>query len=643
VHLYAIAAGIPAISEQLLAERLAGFGREFSLDAASAWSVRSSRGGLVAAGMHHGPDRAGRRRYLAREHSTLTWFDGLPVETAGRFAGTDAAALAAHWEDLGETLEGQFNAVRLDLRDERAELLLDTLGLVPIFKASCGGGVLVSNSATLIAQLLELGSPDPLGVSTFMGLGWAAGGRTLTRGVEALGGGALHTLRGGELRAVQRFGPHTIPAAGRERVATAEIVSRLTALTRRAIEGAERVSCAITGGHDTRVLIGLLQAIGENACCYYTDGRPGDIDVAIACELAERLGLAHVVVSHDLSGADTDWVQAAARFVLQNDGRSSLLQLSDYVDLADEHPPLGVKLWGVGGEIGRSGTGGLISIATNTPFVRSSRAAQRRLLAMKVRDEAGLMTAEARHEVDAYVQRFAAERLAEGWRAAELQEAFYVFERLGRWGATGPRRTAGTDDLFSPFCSRAFIDYCFSLDTRERFVGASHHRILSELSPLLRDHRYDIPSRPQRPWLAPALAGAELANVLVGRLGLRSPSSAGADAGEAQAHPVYRFPHEWFEGRLGLLRELLSTPDSELWSYISRERLRALLEGEEAERARHQEGLLRAATLCWYFHGPAPDTRLPFADEHDRRNGAAAPGSAGDLLGARGMSSSSSG
>jgi asparagine synthase (glutamine-hydrolysing) len=636
LHLYAISAGIPALSERRLIESLTRLSREFSLDQATAWSAGSARRGIVAAGVHHGRERSGARHYIARSGSRLTWFDGLPVETAGRFSGCDARALAAHWEGIEGALEGQFNAVRLDLEAERAELLLDTLGLAPLFAASHAGGTLVSNSATLIAELLDLHSPDPLGVSSFMGLGWAAGHRTLTAGITVLRGGATHTLHAGRLESRYGFGPQTLIRAPRERLDGREIAEALTRLTARATEDVERVSCAVTGGHDTRVLVGLMQATGRSAC-YYTDGRPGDVDVVIAGELTQRLGVTHMVVSHDLEGADLDWVRAAARFVLQNDGRSSLLQLADYIDLADEHPQLGVKLWGVGGEIGRSGTGGLISIATNTPLLRLSVAAQRRLLAMKVHDGAGLMTADALALVGAHIQRFIDERLEEGWRPAELQEAFYVFERVGQWGATGPRRTAGTDDLFSPFCSRPFIDYCFSLSSRERFIGASHHRILSELSPQLRDHRYDIPSRPQRKWLAPVLATGELTRLVQGRMRAPWRSAPEADAGQAQVRPVYPFAHRWFEGRLEVMRELLGSRDSELWDYISRQRLQALLEGGEAQRARHQEELLRAATLAWYFHGPAPDNRLPSADGPDRLDRAAAPGSAGDLLGAGGL------
>ncbi len=61
------------------------------------------------------------------------------------------------------------------------------------------------------------------------------------------------------------------------------------------------------------------------------------------------------------------------------------------------------------------------------------------------------------------------------------------------------------------------------------------------------------------------------------------------------------------------MRDLFSTPSSDLWSYISRPKLEGLLDGSESERARHQEQLLRATTVFWHFHGiePSPAREQP--------------------------------
>lgn len=605
MHLYAITLNLPALSERRLANEVSAVGESFALDTSTAWTARSHSGLIVAAGIHHGQGRCGPRRYLARDATHVTWFDGLPVESADRFRGYDAEALAANWQQLEGCLEGQFNAVRLDLQDERAEVLMDTLGLVQVFAARKDHGWLISNSATLIASAHALRSPDPLGVSSFLGLGWAAGDRILTRGAHVLCGGARHTLSTDGLATCRSFGPETIPKRKGERLDARDLAESLTSLTASAVHGMDRVGCALTAGRDTRVLAALLRATGQDAL-YFTGGTADQPDVVIAREIAQRLGLDHEVVCHDPNSASRDWTEAAEQFVRQNDGLVSLLQLGEHIDLSVERPPLGVKLGGVGGEIGRCGTGELTAVATNVPLLRSSVRVQRKLLAMKARNEGGLMTPDADAELANYLDRFREQRLDEGWRRHELQEAFYTFERVGRWGASG-RRMAGTDDAFLPLCSRRFIDYCFSLSAGERFIEAPHYRLLSELSPTLRDHRFETPLLPQRSWLAPLLATRKLTHAL--RQRMRAPgASESVDAQmPAPVRPAYPFQHAWFEARLDLVRELFSVQGSELWQFVSKPRIEALLDGSEADRARDQEALLRATTVFWHFHGPKPD------------------------------------
>lgn len=481
MHLYAIAVNAPTLSQERLGAELDVVGKSFALDPATAWSACSHGGAITAVGVHHAPERCGPRRYLTRDATQATWFDGLPVERSDRFRGCDAEALGANWSTLESCLEGQFNAVRLDFPGERAEVLLDTLGLVQVFVARDGDGWLISNSANLIASTLELRAPDPLGVSSFLGLGWAADDRTLTSGVRILCGGARHCFSSDGHVTRRHFGPQTIPQRDGEHFEAGDVADSLTSLTASAVRDMDRVGCALTAGRDTRMLAALLRATGEDAL-YFTGGTAEHPDVVIACEIAQGLGLRHEVVCHDPNGASRDWTDAAIQFVRQNDGLVSLKQIGDYIDLSVERPPLGVKLGGVGGEIGRCGTGQLTAIATNVPFLRASVRAQRKLLAMKARNDGGLMTADSTQELGRYLDVFREQRLGEGWRPQELQEAFYTFERVGRWGASG-RRMAGTDDAFLPLCSRAFIDYCFSLAAAERYIEAPHYRLLSDSHP----------------------------------------------------------------------------------------------------------------------------------------------------------------
>ncbi|MBA3808840.1 MAG: hypothetical protein H0X28_10680 [Solirubrobacterales bacterium] len=605
MHLYAIAANLPSASARRLAHELRHLGAEFGLDGETLWSTSSRSGALAAGGIHHSAARCAPRVYLSQTEGVLTWFDGLPVSTRPGQNAHDARELAGSWESVGEELEGQFSVARLALEHERAEIVTDALGVAQVFCARHQGGVLVSNSATLIAAVLDLHVPDPLGVCSFLGLGWAAGASTLNGGIEVLCGGSRHIIEHSGLRTHQSFGPRTIPAKRGRAIPPAELAERMTTITGNAVAGMPRVGCALTGGRDTRVMVALLRAAGEEAL-YFTGGEPTSPDVVIATELAEMLGLQHELVQHDPASSAVDWTEAASRFVAQNDGLASLLQLPDYIELPACPPPLGVKLWGVGGEIGRTGTGFLTAIATNAPLLQRSNRIQRKLLGVKSRDDGGVMTREARHELARYLDRFHRERLEEGWTPDEIQEAFYTFERVGRWGGTGPRRMAATDDIFGPFVSRLFIDYCYSLSSKERYVEAAHYRLLSEISASLRDHRYDTPFPTPRPWLAPALATRQLAIAIRKRLRDRRRADSLGGPSSGAPDPEYPFQHAWLEARLPLIRDIFSTAESPLWDYVSRPRIEHLLNGSEAERAHHQEGLLRALSIFWHFHGPRP-------------------------------------
>ena len=614
LHLYAIASGPSRLTEDDLSTALSDLGHDFELDPGTAWSVSAAGGELLAAGIHHAPERCGSHRYVASSERMLTWYDGWPVARDGGTWARDAHRLRLRWETLDGRLEGQFSAAQVDLQEGAATVLTDTLGLSQVFCARRERMVLISNSATLLGTLLELSEPDPLGVSSFMGLGWSAGRATLRAGVRVLEGGARHHVRGGELRTEQSFGPASIGAWRRgPRVPATELARSMTCLTAAAVEDVERVGCALTAGRDTRVMAALLQHTDAHPL-YFTGGASDSADVEVACEIAGRLGLDHEVVIHDPDSEGKDWTRAATLFMRQNDGLSSLLQLRDYIDLEELRPVLGVKLWGVGGEIGRAGTGHLTAVATNVPLLRRSPGVQQRLLAVKARDEGGLMTAAAREQVASYLRGFQEQRLDEGWRPQEIQEAFYTFERVGRWGATGPRRMAGTDDIFSPFCSRPFIEYCFSLHSGERYVEAPHYRLLSVLSPELREHRFEQPFRTQRHRLARLLATRQLLEQAYARVPRRHGAAPPppATAGETGVQAQYAFQHRWLERRLDLAGQVFAVGESPLWEFVDRDRVHGLLRGEEADRARWQEPLLRALTVFWHFYGPVPE-RAPVA------------------------------
>jgi len=596
LHAFAIALGLGDVTSERLAGALREVGLQFGLDDSTAWQLASPSGALQAAGVHHG-ESALPRRYLHRGDRTLTLYDGLPVDPAGARPAHDAEQLAAGWESWANALEGQFCAARVDLDRDRVELRLDTLGLIPVFIMRVGDGTLASNSIQVIRAMLAPTNPDPLGVSTMLGLGWACDRHTLLNDVRALRGGATHTIATGSLSTSETFGPGRIDRRAGAEMGPDELADYMATMMESAVRGIRPVHCALTAGRDTRLLLAFMRSRGLSGD-YYTIGRPTDGDVVWAERMARDFGFEHRTIDPN-SAVELDWTEIAARFLAQTDGLSNLGQLVDYAEDLGSPEHIGVKVSGVGSEIGRAGPGDTPISAANTPLLGSSLRLQTRLLSMKADAFRELMTPAAEHLLDGSITEFAGRRLAEGWQVNELAEQFFVFERVACHGATGPRRAAHADDFFSPFCSRRYAEYCLARSPHERYVELPYHQLLSRLSPELYAYPFERPLRPPQPWRAVPRAIERLARVAAGRFG---PGRGGIPL-EGGRPP---FVFEWFEQRLGLMQDLMGTGDSPLWEFVARERVQGLLRAPAEERYPHLEGLLRVASVFWYFHGPGP-------------------------------------
>lgn len=597
MHAFVIVVDLRDIHNDRIDRALAGIAREFMLDPGTGWRASSASGRIRVAGVHHATESARPRRYVFREGSRAVWFDGLPVDARADFEAADAGELARRWADLPERIEGQFVAAELDLERESVELLTDTLGLLPAYVAGRNGGMVLSNSASVVASLLALREPDRLALSSMLALGWAVERRTLLEGVRALPGGAVHRIDRSKLSSRSHYSSSEVVARrqrrGRNCLDVSDVAGDLVEVTRAAVRGKSPLVAPLTAGRDTRLMMALtLRTPAEIE--YYTGGQLGDADVVFAERLAREFHLQHRVESRRPEAID---VETAARFVRQNDGLIPLHQLGDHIELERPVERLGVTLWGVGGEIARAGTGDISALAPNLPVLSRLVEVQRRLLARKVDNDAGLLTPQAAQLVVDYIDRFVDERRAEGWPTREVAEAFYAFERVGCWGATGPRRAAIARDVFSPFATRAFIDYALSLRPAERYLEAAHYRLLGTLSVAARDSPFEVPFAAQQPGRVPFEATRRL---LKSWRGQRRRRNAKATAYSGETY----FAGEWFEQHVDHVRELFSAAQPALWELLDRGRLQQLLAASPSQRAEHLEALLRATTVAWYLALP---------------------------------------
>jgi asparagine synthase (glutamine-hydrolysing) len=426
--------------------------------------------------------------------------------------------------------------------------------------------------------------------------------RSLLAGVRPLDGGCLHLLGPDRHEERRHLSPAAVaPRHNAHRIEdAAELADRLRTTTAAALRASEDVSCPLTAGRDTRVLLALMVSLGELTADFYTSGLPGEPDVEIARALAAEVGVEHRLITPEVPREASTWLQTTSRFALQTEGMATLHGIADHIDHGEAAAPLGLKVWGPGGEIARAGNiGMLIPFVSQVPGVRSSWEAQKRTLETKTSTLGGVVRGEALEATRAYLRDFVDRRHAEGWRSREVLEAYYAFERVRNWASTGVRRVSGATDLFSPFVSRDFYEYAFSLGPGERYVEAAHHRLLSALAVELRDLPFEKPWKPQRPRLAAAMAIAGIGDAALGRLRRRLRSGTAATG-------TRDFGRVWLEAGIEQHRELCaSVPGSPLWDYVDRARLDAVLAGPAEARTPYAEGLCAVLTPFWYFHGRA--------------------------------------
>jgi asparagine synthase (glutamine-hydrolysing) len=562
----------------------------------------SADGSLAFATVGHPATVSAGRRYLARRGSEVVVFDGLPIDRYGQFPASDASELLARWAQLPDALEGIFSAVRVDLEAGTVDCLTDVLGMARVFCHQRGDRWVVGNNLEAVSAVADRHEPDLLGVGSLFTMGWPVRGSTPIRGVRTLPGGHVHAFgpRGG--RSVAHFTPAMVVPrrqAGTARAA-AEVAHAMVRTTAAARVDAGPLVCGVTAGRDTRVLLALARAAEWDAQ-YYTSGEEVDVDVRVARDLAAALDLPYRLVTPAIPDDHDSWRAMTAQFVAQTDGMVSLKGIDDWIDHQTPIDQIGLKLWGPGGEIGRAGNIGLaIPLVANTWGLRWAASSQRWVLRHKAQ-RGDLFRPEALELTRDALDGFANSRLREGWRPREILEAYYGFERVAHWAAGGVRRASNATDLYSPFVSRDYIRWCFSLSPGERFVEAPHWRLLTELAPDMRDLPFEHPWRPQRPRGAQAMVlrdvGRHVAARAAMRLGRRPPPP--------PKRPNYGA--RWLEFGREMHRELcFSHPSSALWGLVDRKALERALSAPVHGAVRPGSdwiSVCHALTAFWWFHG----------------------------------------
>jgi asparagine synthetase B (glutamine-hydrolysing) len=250
-------------------------------DPKGSWWTRDEREFLALAGRIVG---AGGVTAGATDRATSP-FGVLPEVLADRLRSSDDALLAS--------VDGVFTLAHVDLARRSLSIATDRLGFSPVYYHWHGRDLWFASEVKAILRVLRLTEPDWQAWADFHYIGHLLGTETLVSGVVALGAGHVLTVRNGNLSVRTYYDVTRIGVREPGDVSTREVAERLLAAVDRRIRSGVRHTILLSGGFDSRLVLGALSRLGarptvlalENAETHH------GLDGAIARRLAASLGL----------------------------------------------------------------------------------------------------------------------------------------------------------------------------------------------------------------------------------------------------------------------------------------------------------------------------------------------------------------
>lgn len=565
-----------------------------SLDAEPVW--RTPAGRAFVACVQSSSDVRGSRQYLHQQPNEIVLFDGCMVDAEGRINAMRSENLAAHWDSLPERLEGCFSILRIRPEIPEMELLTDYLGMTQVFYASVDGKLMISNSARLLARLCKDSTLDPLGISLTLSLGWASGDRTLNRAVQIVPSGAhwRWTANRPTPAQLQYYSPTDLFRYRKKkkvgRSEARELSDRMVALLR-AFENDYKIQCPLTGGRDTRLMLSFILR-GKLSADYYTDATTHESDVNTAVAIAERLHLPLRIHRPDPDIFSSQWDKLICRLVRQHDGLLSLYQIADLLPGERTPPEIPIRLLGIGGGIARR--------AYRDPrvfFLKKNdlNGATLWLERQTLYSYSGLVKESAMTLARQFVRDWVAKWADTGYSFSEMPDFFHTFEKIRRWGGVDYRKVQESHDVFSPLCTRPFVEAAFHLPVWNRYAEPLHYQ-LTRLIPELHAMPFG-----KDPWLT-QLSGLAFPHLVIRKKVIQPLTRKLRCAKQIQTGTFFNI-HRMIVGESQRIRTFcMDNTSSPLWDFLDRRRFEEIIKPDTDANTRtaYTDMLCRIATLFYY-------------------------------------------
>jgi asparagine synthase (glutamine-hydrolysing) len=200
-------------------------------------------------------------------------------------------------EDFVADLNGAFTVAIWDGRSQKLIIANDRLGLHPLYYTCHNGDFLFASGVrALLADPRLPRQIDAAAVAQFLTFDYLLNDHTLLTAVKLLRPASLLSFQEGQLNIrpywTMRYAEHNRPIS--EEVYLEELIYYLRQAARRQASGSEPATILLSGGLDSRILLGFLteDSISQQLGAY-TFGIPGCDDGRFAQELARKRGVPH--------------------------------------------------------------------------------------------------------------------------------------------------------------------------------------------------------------------------------------------------------------------------------------------------------------------------------------------------------------
>lgn len=358
----------------------------------------------------------------------------------------------------------------------------DWLGYRQLYWWSGEGVAAVSTSARALAELSG-GGLDRAGLGAQAMIGWQIGDRTVFEGVRALPPASLVTLTRGSIHRRQYADP--VDELGHVSLddAVEEMASILTSFTSAYLESHPTTVLQLTGGHDSRILLGAVPEKQRSGLRAMTVGTAAHPDVVIAGRLAKRYGMQHNVYAlADAMPSPASAFSVALEAAHELEYQASPMALAPLL-LLESGLDQGHRLSGLGGEVARGFYYAGQPVAAETSERLVERLARWRIFANEEVEAGALDPSFAVFAASSTLSSLTSLFPAGDWLRAT--DSFYLLHRMHRWSGAHGTVAAVRRLAVNPMFDRRFISLALAVAPSGKRDSILLGRLMDRLDPEL--------------------------------------------------------------------------------------------------------------------------------------------------------------